>query len=389
MATTKKTSTSTGASKKSAGASASKKSGAAKKSGATKKGAAAAKKSGGGLSVIEGGKGKAKRDPNAVPLLGDGKTPANPEAMRRALSTYGVEVPEGATPAELLTLLRKAMTSKLKGLPEIEMVKCDAVCKEVSTQDTDFCPFCGDEGLEEDPALAGAEDVLPEEPVEEPTRSTASGLQVAVGRLDESVERINQLRADLAGNSYDLGVELRKIHEEELWKARGHDSFKDFIQKELDISRAMAYRLIDITKQFDRETFEKVGSRKLALIAGIQDADAREAALESAKAGASTRDVEREVNEAKGRKSAPEKERASSEVPKKKTGNEITLLAKVGSRPQLVGFRSASSGRPIQAHKDDAYAEFNLSEDVKQRIALKKDKEGNIVGVTIAFVRVE
>lgn len=375
---------------------------AGKKSGATKKGAAAEK----GLEVIEGGKGKgakaaASTAPGA-PLLKDGKTAANPEALKRALGVYGVSFKPDATPAELLAAVRKHLGKVLKDLPDEEKVKCTAVCGEVSTNDTDFCPYCGDEGVEEGDDPGAAEAAEATAPAAAPAKaestaiapaSTGDALAAATAKLDESIARINRLRADLAANSYDLGLEIRKIHEEELWKARGHESFKDFIEKELEIGRSMAYRLIDVTKQFDRPTFEQVGSHKLALIAGIQDSEARDAALEAAKAGASTKDVERAVNEAKGRTPAPPKEKGGSSAggtsaPAKKTAQDITLLTKVGSKPQLIGFRSASSGRPINHHKDDAYAELQLSDDVKQRIALKIDKEGNIVGVTVAFVRV-
>jgi hypothetical protein len=385
----------------------------AKKSGAKKKG---------GLTAIEGGKGKAA--PEAPPvLLRDGKTEANPDALRRALGVYGVAVKEGASTADLLAAVRKHLAPVLKKMPDDDKIKCADVCGEVSTNDTDFCPFCGDEGSEEgeegDEAGAAeaaeegepaAESVVKEEaepepeapapapapkapkgkaakatPAPAPEAPKGDGLIVATKKLEASIERINQLRNDLAGNSYDLGTELRTIHEEELWKARGHETFKDFIEKDLEISRSMAYRLIDVTKQFDRPTFESVGSRKLALIAGIQDSEARDAALEAAKAGASTKDVERARDEAKGR-SAKEKPEAPTA---KKAPNEITLLAKVGSKPELVGFRSAATGKAIGKHKDDAYAEKQISEGVKLRMAPKFDRENNLVGITVAFVRVE
>lgn len=361
---------------------------ATKKTGATKKT---------DLSLIEGGKGKGKSAVVApgTPMLADGKTPLNVDAAKRALGVYGVAFKADSSAEDILALLRKTLTKKLKPMKDEEKVKCVAVCGEVATQDTDFCPYCGDEGAEGDDAgaaeAAGAEPPEPKKPetgAPVANVSTATGLAAATTKLDESIARINQLRSNLAGNSYDLGLELRVIHEEELWKAKGRESFKDFIEKDLEISRSMAYRLIEVTREFDRATFESVGSRKLALIGGIQDAEARDAALEAAKAGASTRDVARQASEAKGKSSAPAKEKAAAAAPPKKA-NEITLLAKVNAKAQLVGFRSASSGRAIAHHKDDAYAEFQLSEDVKQRIALKVDKEGNILGLTVAFVRVE
>lgn len=381
-----------------------------KKSGAQKKSTAPLKAIDGGKATPKKGAAAPSAPASGAVLLRDGKTPANAEAMKKALGTYGVAFKPDASTEELLAALRKHLTKVLKPMKDDDKVKCDAVCGEVSTAETDFCPFCGDEGLsDEEPAPAAAPAEAAAEAEEEQAddegaaeaaeekapaaplapASTAANLKAKTAKLEESVARINQLRTDLAGNSYDLGQELRKIHEEELWKARGHESFKEFIEKDLEISRSMAYRLIDVTKQFDRATFESVGSRKLALIAGIQDAEARDAALESAKAGASTSDVKRQVDDAKGKPAAPPKESGSKgAAPPPKKGNEITLLTKVGSKAQLVGFRSATSGRPIARHKDDAYAELQIADEVKLRMAPKVDKDGNLVGITVAFVRV-
>lgn len=374
----------------------------------SKKGSAQ-KKSTAPLKAIEGGKGKPASpapEAQAQVLLRDGKTPANPVALKKALGVYGVAFKASATTEELLALVRKHLTKVLAPMKDEDKVKCTQVCNEVSTNDTDFCPYCGDEGSDaettvegDDPGAAEAAEAAATTPVAPSTKkgakgaelapAAAGGLEAAAKRLDESVERINSLRGDLAKNSYDLGVEIRRIHEEELWKVRGHESFKDFIEGDLDISRSMAYRLIQITQNYDRPTFEKVGSKKLALISGIQDSETRDAALEAAKAGASTAEVQRHKDSGKTKPAAPASSAKPTAAPAKKAANEITLLTKVGSKPQLVGFRSASSGRAIQHHKDDAYAELQIADEVKLRMAPKFDKDNNFLGISVAFVRVE
>lgn len=374
----------------------------------SKKGSAQ-KKSTAPLKAIEGGK-PAPAAPAAAPvLLRDGKTPANPEALKKALGVYGVAYKASASTEELLALVRKHLTKVLAPMKDEDKVKCTQVCNEVSTNDTDFCPYCGDEGSDgetaetivegDDPGAAEAAEAAATTPVAPSTKKgakgaelapvAAGGLEAAAKRLDESVERINSLRGDLAKNSYDLGLEIRRIHEEELWKARGHESFKEFIEGDLDIGRSMAYRLIQITQNYDRPTFEKVGSKKLALISGIQDSETRDAALEAAKAGASTAEVQRHKDGGKAKPAAPASSAKPTAAPAKKAANEITLLTKVGSKPQLVGFRSAASGRAIQHHKDDAYAELQIADEVKLRMAPKFDKDNNFLGISVAFVRVE
>jgi hypothetical protein len=378
-----------------------------KKKGSAKKGTAAAA----GLSVIEGGKGH--------PVLADGKTHAAETALRRALGVYGVPAKDSEDVHHLLLKVRghlKPLISeaekKAKRGEEDGLVKCE-VCGEVSTEHTDFCPYCGDEGLppedeeQEQPAAAtttsatpaaaapaapakgkkkkGAE-AAPEAATAPAVAAVGDALVKAGAELDEKVARVNALRVDLAKNTYDIGIEIREIHERELWKARGHQSFKEFVEKDLEMSRTLAYRLIETTKEYDRATFESVGARKLALVASIQDAEVRDAALEAAKAGATVKEIERTKDKAKG-KSAPDKEERATAAPRKT--NEITLLAKVNGKPTTHQWRSASSGRPLAAHKDDAYGEVEVSEDVRLRVALKVDKEGKIVGFTTAFVRVE
>lgn len=383
-----------------------------------KKSGAAKKPNPNNLSVIEGGKGA------EVVMLSDGKTPANRESLARALEKYEVKFDAKAPTSKLLELVRKELGKRLEGMSEDSMIKCENVCGEVSTEDTDFCPFCGDEGTPSDETGAAeaaeaaatttakteeTEETPPQpkakaekpakgakkpEPVTEITASTG-GIEAAKKKLDASVARINELKTNLAMNSFDLGLELTEIYKDSRWKANGHDSFKTFVEKELDIGRTLAYRLIDIVKQFDRATFEKIGSKKLALISGITDSEARTDALNAAAAGASTKEIERhraEANESGNGRTKPKAPSSSAKdktAAPKKSGNEITLLAKVGSKPQVIAWRSAASGRPIQAHKDDAYAELHISENVKQRIALKHDKDGAIVGVAVSFIRVE
>jgi len=393
-----------------------------------KKSGAAKKPNPNNFSVIEGGKGA------EVVMLSDGKTPANRESLARALEKYEVKFDAKAPTSKLLELVRKELGKRLDGMSEDSMIKCENVCGEVSTEDTDFCPFCGDEGTPSDETGAGGDEGTPSdetgaaeaaeavatttakteetppqpkakaekpakgakkpEPVTEITASTG-GIEAAKKKLDASVARINELKTNLAMNSFDLGLELTEIYKDSRWKANGHDSFKTFVEKELDIGRTLAYRLIDIVKQFDRATFEKIGSKKLALISGITDSEARTDALNAAAAGASTKEIERhraEANESGNGRTKPKAPSSSAKdktAAPKKSGNEITLLAKVGSKPQVIAWRSAASGRPIQAHKDDAYAELHISENVKQRIALKHDKDGAIVGVAVSFIRVE
>lgn len=343
-------------------------------------------------TTTSGGKKAGARKPTAAPasgkerdplLLRNGSTKADVSALSRALAVYKIAHDETASPADLIGLVRGELSVRLEKLDDSAKMVCDD-CGEKSTEDTDFCPYCG--SSEEAPSAPVAEKAKANGASKAngaaAKQSEETALAAKGAALTEAIARIESLKGDMAANSYDLGLEIKRIHEEELWKARGRASFREFIEEDLTIGRSMAYKLMEVTTKFDRETFLKVGSSKLALVADIEDPAARDAALEAARNGASRRDLDRKAGK------APDKKAAAS-APPKKGPNEITLLAKVGSKAELYQWRSASSGRPIKAHAEDAYVEIPISDEVVQQIALKLDRDGAVVGLTAKFVRAE
>lgn len=92
-------------------------------------------------------------------MLADRKTKANPEAMRRAAKQLGVDIPKKrGTEADqrLLADLRLELAKRLASIDENDQVKC-GVCDEIATEDTKFCPYCGDLG--DGTAIAAVEEV--------------------------------------------------------------------------------------------------------------------------------------------------------------------------------------------------------------------------------------
>ena len=351
-------------------------------------------------------KPKAGKEAPPPPMLANASAP-NDDAMRKALGIFG-EATTGDT-GELLARLRTRLDVSFETVKIDDRLKCDK-CNEVSTEETDFCPFCGHGGAEgeapEDVAEVGDEDANGPAPstnddgdegplpvvVQTPPMMTE---EEAVAALDAAESRIREVSADLRAKSWDIGAVIRDVRDRELWKARGFTSFTDWCNSpEIELGRAQAYRLIETTEEYDRQTFEKIGSTKLALISSIKDRDTRDEALSAAGAGASTKDIQRIKSKpeagAEGGKKAPAKQSDSgSKTPPKKSGNTITLATKVNGKPVAYSFRSATSGKPLKAHTDDAYAEVELGDDVVQRIGLKIDANGKITGVTVAFVAVE
>jgi outer membrane biosynthesis protein TonB len=394
--------------------------------------------------------GSASADDAAITLANGQR--ANEAAVDDGLACYGLD-PSGDLPSKLARLRAHLADELLPTIPVDEHVRCE-VCGEVGTDDTSACPFCGDAGVDEDTPAAAPEEpekapepvpepepaVKPEKgkkgkpapaetetktkpekgkkgkpaPVDEPAPAVSSsetpgepevsggamvasasevaeGMAAKVADLDAAVARIAALAANAVANYYDLGIEIARVHRDELWKARGHASFKAWIETELPIARSTCYRLIEVVGQFDRDTYARVGLHKLALIAGGEDDDARATALEAAKAGASARDVQRiaagdvEPETEKPARAKPEREKTEREKPKRE--GKISLVVKVDGDPKTYGWKSAKNGKAIKVHAPDSYVEIPIADGVVQRIGLKLDGE-KIIGATVAFVRI-
>lgn len=306
-------------------------------------------------------------------------------AVRKAIQVYDAKATIPTDDHEALALLRTLVDARKAEVGEDDVLICGETetdgCREAATADVEFCPFCGDVG----PDDTQAGDATPGTEIVQ--SATEAGLAVQEGELVEALDRLNGYKRDLVGSAYDIGLVLKDIQTRELWKARGSASFKEFVEREAGISRTSAYRYMQLTQEYDRQTFLEIGPKKLELISGIENQEEREAALEDARSGATARQIATPSRSSKS--AAPAREAASkSTAPAKST--DITLVCKINGKPVLVPFRNAETGRVIKYHKDGAYAELQISDDVVLRVALKQAKgeePGTWEGAQISFVR--
>lgn len=387
------------------------------------------------------------------PVLLKGGIPADAAAMRTALGEYGVPFNESATVVELERGVRSWLTNRFAEIQREHT--CDATCSseasrcpfikcpkcdEASTEESSACPYCGDSGSEDSAVVPPPEEVvvpvidetapeaLPEgdgvveevhvdegaeaEPVlekgtEEAALEPAESTEVELrSRLDASVTRIRELMHNTLAMSYDIGVELKGIHDNGLWKVlkdEGINSFSAYVEKKLNLRHAWAYSLKDAVGKFSREDFLAVGPSKLRLLATIENEEERVQRLQETKReGTPTRELERQLQEDRktssreappaekvsGTRAAPASEGGTREAPPKGK-NDITLLVKVNGKPQTLPFHSGKTGREVKSFQDGAFAEVALSDEVVLRIAPKFDKEGVLIGQTVIFQRRE
>jgi len=381
------------------------------------------------LTLVRGSKAK-----GAGMLLEDKKTKANPAVMRRAAKVLGINTPKAtgaAADQELLGKLRMEIAKRTATLTQEQMFEC-VECKEISTDDTEFCPFCGDEGVSSDeniaevvgavpanarqatsipppkksskPAAAEVEEVEKVEEVEAvvvtpPTKRRGVGITrtpvpVVVDvdarlaeveqELEAVLQRLDVLKNSAVGMSYDVGLELKKIRDQQLFKARGYTTFKDFALNELPMKRESALHLCSIVDTWSREDYLQMGYSKIRLITAITDPVVKEELIAAAKGGA----TRAELTERAMRGSTPPPNKPAVEK-----GEKITLLGKIGARKQAVKFHDASTGEVLdhagtfKNYKPEIYGELEISDGVFVRFGLRVNGSNQLEGLTVKFVR--
>lgn len=119
--------------------------------------------------------------------------------------------------------------------------------------------------------------------------------------LDIAVMDVNTKVKNCVSDYWELGAKLAEIQKTKIWKQRknndgkpAYTTFSQFLESEIKISRTTAIRMIDVSLNYDKETMQKYGLTKLALMLQVKEEDRAEVqqALES---GASVREIESHV----------------------------------------------------------------------------------------------
>lgn len=329
-------------------------------------------------------------------VLANGQVP-DLDAMRRAAEIHKVKVPSGtgdAATRELLGLLRMKMDELNEETEEDMQLQCDQ-CGERSTEDTDWCPFCGDLGTAPDgvvpSAIVGASNIssLPEVA---PKRDVDGAVAALGSKLDAAIARLHVLKHSIVDTSYEMGLVCKEIHDKQLFKARGFDSFKQFAESsELTISRSTAYQLMALVEKFTKETYHELGYRKLRTIAVLGSGEREQVVAEARESGSSVREIDENVRERRGIP-APEKNRPAPTAPK--SSSKVTILTKLDGKPRELRFKSSKTGAPIGSAAKvsqfvgDAYAEVELEGGVFIRIGLRVSGR-DLIGLSAEFRRAE
>lgn len=137
-------------------------------------------------------------------------------------------------------------------------------------------------------------------PLEEALLVTAiqpqtNAVVATVEELDAAVERAVTTYASAAQNAYECAVELKEIHDRQLWRQRRREGdaptykhFNDFVEAELKprgIDRPRAYGLMDMATKFTREEFAKLGPAKMTVLVSMEPAARKQLVEETIERG--------------------------------------------------------------------------------------------------------
>lgn len=289
-------------------------------------------------------------------------------------------------------------------MPKKDLMVCDT-CGGASSNEFDYCPFCG-EGEEEaakkaKPASAAAPPSNGEKPKPAPvaavtlvkpqTPQEAALAKMSVKDLDASVKKIADLQRGAIKGTWELGAAIKDNFDKELWKLRktekgepAYTNVREFWRQEFGYSHTYCYQLMDIAARFTKKDVDEVGPTKLHLIMNAPPA-AQPKLLEVVRKGEHSVDQLRKVIErTKSRATGVHK-------PEGKGKDErITVVLAPGRKTLPFFVRPDSKGDDPKAAKkveDNPFLEYELSNSVKLRVVLSKNPSGELVGV-VEFKRI-
>ena len=91
------------------------------------------------------------------------------------------------------------------------------------------------------------------------------GRNITVPKRDlaEVSAQIIRLKGEVGRGIYQIGRLLNRVDREALWRAGGFVSFEEYLGKDIDVSRASAYRFMRVAEHFNAEIAERYGLSKL------------------------------------------------------------------------------------------------------------------------------
>ena len=93
--------------------------------------------------------------------------------------------------------------------------------------------------------------------------SGAEELKARIGQLHNALLQIRSYRKNLTKSFYDIGIVLRDIQQRKLYEAKGYGSFEAFLEREIDLGKTTALKLVKVSTTFIKEAALELGMDRL------------------------------------------------------------------------------------------------------------------------------
>jgi hypothetical protein len=87
----------------------------------------------------------------------------------------------------------------------------------------------------------------------------AEDIKAKIGDLHNALVQIKALRKNLGKGFYDIGTILKDIQLRRLYEAKGYGTFEAFLEREIDLGKTMALKLVRVSTTFLKEAAHDFG----------------------------------------------------------------------------------------------------------------------------------
>src|SRR6185436_8357085 len=99
----------------------------------------------------------------------------------------------------------------------------------------------------------------------------AEELKAKIGELHNALLQIRSYRKNLNKGFFDIGTVLRDVQQRKLYEAKGYGSFEAFLEREIDLGKTTALKLIKVSTIFVKAAALEYGMDKLLQAVQVLD----------------------------------------------------------------------------------------------------------------------
>src|SRR5262249_136830 len=95
------------------------------------------------------------------------------------------------------------------------------------------------------------------------TPTGAEDIKAKIGDLHNALVQIKGFRKNLGKGFYDIGLILRDVQARRLYEAKGYGTFEAFLEREIDLGKTTALRLVRLSGLFLKDAAIELGMDRL------------------------------------------------------------------------------------------------------------------------------